>query len=450
MVNDGVDRLTDFVLRCYYFLKDDVAQTESLVNVCKQNSLSGLNSDSLPNCSDTAGFFFKLTDASDKMNILGIKTPADAGCWVDAWKMLQDWEAKASLSSDDLMGSLTVLVTSTEKLSDSLKTAAHLLSCAVDVVDVDGVHSSNSEFFRLPIDKQDNEAICVYAPSGAEDLSAPLLIRKLPILHGQMIFLSELDKVLLERNNFIRQEKEELEKDVIRILHTKLVMNQSSLTINEELERNIEELATAFAKLMSDKKLISDGSKRLESMLEGIEKQILKEKLIQMDSNAVAKMLAAYHKRVEDLRLTDEDLNLAVDNCQAAIEVVQSKIQVMNNRTNMATQEQIRDLLNVNTTMQKESLVFQYAAGLIEFIVLAYYSYNLWLHLAHNAAEVIPTWIQIIFLFSFSGNTVLMTHYLAEYKQGFTHVRKQLIVAGITLAIIIAGILLGSVIAQRY
>jgi hypothetical protein len=438
--------LVDFILRYYYFLKDDIVQTESLVNVFKQKSLSVINSSSVPDFSEPVGFFFNLTDASGKMNILGIKAPADAGSWVDAWKLLQDWETKAGVCSEDLMGKLTVLVTATGKLSDLLKATASLLACC----EVQGEYPSDSKFFRLPIDKKDNEAIYVYAPAGPETMSDLLLIRRLPIFHGRIIYLYELDSVLLDRHDSIRREKEELEKDLIRIFHTKLIMNQSSLTLNEELERDIEGLATAFAKLVGDKRLISDGIKRLESMLERIEKQYLKEQAFQIDSDSVSKMLAAYHERVEDLRLTYDDLSLAENNHQAAIEVVQSKIQVMNSRTNMATQEKIRDLLNVNIDMQRKSLVFQYAAGLIEFIILAYYSLYLWSYFTPIAAEIIPSWIQVIFLFVFSGNTVLITHYLAEYMQGSTHVPKKLIIASISLAIIIASIILGTLIVQRH
>jgi hypothetical protein len=41
--------------------------------------------------------------------------------------------------------------------------------------------------------------------------------------------------------------------------------------------------------------------------------------------------------------------------------------------------------------MQKQGLVYQYAAGLIEFIVLALYSHTLWSHLQHAAYTVIPS-----------------------------------------------------------
>lgn len=434
--------MTDFLLRYYYFLKDEQAQTESLIHVLRQNSLRVIDSSSWQDFSESECSFFTLHDASGRMNILGIKNPVDAGSWVDAWKLLQDWEEKADLDSSDLMGKLTVFVTSTGKLPDLLKTAASLLPNCKDL----GESGGDSRIFRLAVGQNDTEAIYVYTEADAAKLSASLLMRKLPVLHGRIIFLYDLDKILLDRTTAIRREKDELGKELIRILHTKLVMSQPSFAINEELEQDIEGLATAFAKLAEDKKVISDGRKRLEPMLEGVERQFQNEPDFRMDPETVSNMMAVYHKRAEDLRLTYEELSIAEDNHRAAIEVVQSKIQVMNSRTNLATQEQIRELLKVNTAMQKKSLVFQYAAGLIEFIVLAYYSLSIWSHLAHTAAETIPGWIQFIFVFLFSGNTVLLTHYLAEYVQGDTHVRKKIMIASITLAIILGIIFIRSAI----
>ncbi|MEA4925481.1 MAG: hypothetical protein VB084_09245 [Syntrophomonadaceae bacterium] len=432
--------MSNFIIQYYYFLKDDSGLLENLVNILKRSGLDPAESIQPSTLLDSRGFYFNLADISGKMNILGIKTTNGEGGWARALELLQSWEKEAAVDAESVMGRLSILVDTDGRWPEELQAAANLVKCqAAACADV-----SENPLFRLPTAANDNEAFYVYSPQASSEAAPVLLGHRLPLIHGQVIFLHELDSVWLDRNYAISREKDELEKDLIRILHTKLVMHQPNRAISDDLERDIEVLATAYAKLVANKKLISDGIKRLESNLAAVEKQFLSEPALGMNADAVVQMMAAYHTRTEDLRQTSENLYLAEGKFQAAIEVVQSKIQVINSRINMDTQMQIKELLNVNTAMQRKSLVFQFAAGLIEFIILAYYSLNLWSHLTHTAAEIIPSWIQLIFLLLFSGNTVLLTHYLAEYVQGEKKVRNRLLLAGICLILIIALIMAGT------
>lgn len=432
--------MANYILRYYYSLRDDLGQQEKLINVFKQNSFDQVNNASAADFANISRFYFSLADASGKMGILGVKASTDEISWNSGWELMQALESEASLAGEDLMGRLTVLVSTDENWQASLKAIAPLLPCR----DKKLLLYSSGELVRLPIDKRDHEAIYMYTPTNSQPLSIPLVVRKLPIIHGQMIYLYELNNLLRDRTCTISDEKETLEKELIRILHTKLVMNQPSLNINEELEQDIEGLATAYAKLVADRKLVGDGVKKLGSRIEDMERRLSGEPAISSSSEEIAKILTPYYERRDDMNQIYQELVLAESNYQAAIEVVQSKIQVINSRTNISTQEQIRELLNINTEMQKKSLVYQYAAGLIEFIILAYYSHTLWSHLTHTAAEIIPSWIQFVFLLLFSGNTVILTHYLAEYAQGDTHVRNKLVFTGVTLVIICAIVFIGT------
>ena len=272
----------------------------------------------------------------------------------------------------------------------------------------------------------------------------PLLVRRLPNLHSRMIFLCELHGMLRDRENTIGLEKDTLGKDLIRILHTQLVMSQPSVDVNQALEGNIKELATAFAKLVADETLVSDGIRRLETMLEGTENRFLNEAALQLEPEGIRDMMSAYRDRLENLEELRDDLNLVEKNYHEAIAVVQGRIQVMNSRTNLETQDKIRELLDVNLEMQKKSMVYQFAAGLIEFIVLAYYSLSLWTNVAPVAAAVIPGWAKLVFVFLFSGTTVVVTHFLSEYLQGETHVRRNLIILSLILTVILITIFLGT------
>ena len=91
--------------------------------------------------------------------------------------------------------------------------------------------------------------------------------------------------------------------------------------------------------------------------------------------------------------------------------------------------------------MQKQSLVFQYAAGLIEFIVLAYYSHSLWKNLAYQAYNMIPASIQFMVVLLFSGHAVYCTHLLAEYIQGEHEVKNKVAIALLLMALLLGVII---------
>ncbi len=432
-----------FIMRYYYFLEDETESLERLVTVFNQNSLISFDKNLPAKFLDQAGVFYTLNDASGKMNILTIKTLSEVGSWATTLMQLQEWETEAELSSDELMGKLTVLVGPQGKWTELLEDAATLLSYQ----EAGSIGLEYRPLVRLSVDRK-QEASFLYSLDDPESISIPFLTRRMPMIHGSVIRLQTLDGILKDRNFSIRGEKEELEHALIRILHTKLVMNQVSILASEDLEREIEGLATAFGKVLGDQSLISDGINRLNSMLDSLKRQIVQEPVRQMYLNMLQQMNQTYQERLVELRHTYEELNLVRENYKAAIEVVQSKIEVMNNRTNIVTQQQIKGLLEVNTAMQKQSLVFQYAAGLIEFIIIAYYSHTLWSHLEHTAYTVIPSWIQFIVVMLFSGSAVLVTHLLAEYMQGDIHVRRKLILTSILLLLIFILTVVGSVIAR--
>ena len=430
--------MSAFVVRYYYCLKDDTEPNQALATILTQHSYMPLTGQASPDFSDPGGFFGSLTDNSGKMAILAVKTADAPGDWAGPLSHLQDLEKQSGMCLDDLMGKITVLATGDGNAELLLEEALPLLPCR----EIE-MPSGDAPLFRLPINRKDTEAFYIYR-SGEMGPLTPLLVRRLPNLHAQMIYLSELNGLLRDRDNTICLEKDTLGKDLIRILHTQLVMNQPSVDVNQALESNIKELATAFAKLVADETLLSDGIRRMDTMLEGAQRRFLNEPALQLEPEQVREMLAAYHTRREDLQELRDDLNLLEKNYHEAIAVVQGRIQVMNSRTNLETQDQIRELLNVNLEMQKKSMVYQFAAGLIEFIVLAYYSLSIWTNVAPVAAAVIPGWIKLVFVFLFSGTTVLVTHFLSEYLQGETHVRRNLIIFGLILTAILITIFLGT------
>lgn len=437
--------ISQFVLRYYYFFEEELQPLERLADVLSSQSILACSKNKVPQIIEQQAMFYQLNCTHARMMVLAVKTASEEESWSNGLQQLQGWEAQAGLSNDELIGKLTILSGSACRWEDLMEQACTLLGCPEPISL--GLEQGNLALLDSEWDK--GEINYLFALDELKSTTVQFLFRRLPLLHGSIIRLYMLDDLLRDRDMAIRQEKAELEQKLINILHSKLVMPQANHAATDELEAEIEGLAGAYGMLVGDQKLMLDGIKRLETLLGNLQRQIANEPALHVAPALFQHLADAYQQRLVDLRNTHDELNIVREDYQAAIEVVQSKIDIMNSRTNIATQEQIKGLLEINTAMQKQSLVFQYAAGLIEFIVLAYYSHTLWSHLDHAAYLAIPGWIQFIVVFLFSGNTVMVTHLLAEYMQGEHHVRRKLILTTIPLILIfllvvIASVLVGS------
>lgn len=437
--------MSQFVLRFFYFLEEDIESLKKLSEIFSRNGFIFSAKISSLSVMPPGGVFYNLDYPQGKLRILAVKTPLNDDYWETDLNDLRSLEEEDILIANDIMGHLTILA-GDDLWEDLSKKAEAKFSGETD----DIIELKNGKMKCLARDRHKGEAIYLCGPVDNVSVNASFLLRGMPVLHAGMLRLQALDFILNDRLLSIRREKDEMQQDLIKILHTKLVMDQALLMAAEELESETQGLATAYGKLVGDQSMVIDGLKSLETALLQLERQINSEAALLTPAVLFAQITQSYQQRREDLHSIREELNEVRENYQAAIDVVQSKIQVMNSRTNIAAQEQIKGLLEVNTEMQKQGLVFQYAAGLIEFIVLAYYSHTLWSHLQHTAYTVIPSWIQFIMVLAFSGNIVWATHLIAEYYQGEVHVRKKLILAIILFLLLFALIITGSIMAGNH
>lgn len=430
-----------FILRYYFFLEGETEALGKLTSLWASHDLSSCEQNTGTRLTDSPAAFYQISCVNSRMTAVAVKLDEADDGWAGLTRQLDAWESESDLNSDDLMGKLTVLAGLQQPWDELLEQACTIVPCQ-DTIAIPMVRGTLASLVAN-WSRAETWYLCGLEEADARSLQ--FLFRRLPLLHGTIIQLHMLDGLLHDRDMAIRQEKDELDKKLIAILHSKLVMTQASLAVTEELEQEIQGLSTAYGMLAGDHNLILDGIKRLEILLAAVERQFRHEPGLEMPPALLDQLTSSYQQRLEDLQNTLGEIKMVQENYRAAIEVVQSKIDIMNSRTNIATQEEIRGLLEVNTRMQKQSLVYQYAAGLIEFIVLAYYSHTLWSHLNEGAYAAIPTWIQFLMVMLFSGNTVWVTHLIAEYAQGEHHVRRKLILAAVPLVIILALVMAGSI-----
>jgi len=427
--------MVSFVYKYYYYLPEQQDFIDHYTRILDGNHWRGLAPGDAEVSGGEPGYYHL---DSGKLKILVVKTEAEEGFWSEGRQKLAAFEGLAILDNEKYMASTTVLAGLTSAAEEAFAQACRLVDCD----DTFKIQFGSQALFRLAAWRHGHtDYLYIIDPKETKALS--FVSRRLPLLQSLMVQMHYLDSLLRDRNMAINLERGELEEQLSLVLHSRLVSGHT-LSATDELEQEIERLSAAYGKIVGNSRLIMDGAERMQNLIARFCHRLYADPELEDHEVIREKFTDIYRQRLEELRNTYSALAVARENYQAAIEVVRSKIDIMNSRTNMETQEQIKGLLEVNTEMQKQSLVFQYAAGLIEFIVLAYYSHTLWSHLAHAAYAVIPSSIQFIVVMALSANIVYVTHLLAEYFQGERHVLGKLAVAGAVLVLLLVFIIAGT------
>ncbi|NLX02416.1 MAG: hypothetical protein GXY40_07790 [Syntrophomonadaceae bacterium] len=415
------------VLRYYFYLDDEDDKLQGLLKTV-QNSIP-LKLYNPHNYGEIlpSTLYYEMEFNNVRILVLGLN--GNHSTWNESLQLLSSWEEQTGINADVLLGQASVLCGygyEWEVLLEEVSRIEPIKELIPAVID-------RGQIARIFDSRVRGETYFLCRLEEYTGLNRRLLLEGLPQLQAALIKLQMIISLLRDRHQTIVREKEELNQKLSQILHAHLVTEQSSSEESAQLEQQINELSASYGMIAGDYALLSTDCKKIEVLLSDLNRQFRIQPGLKLDDEFRDNITQPYYRRLQEMLDTLDELRISRENHQAAIEVVRSKVDILNSRANIATQEQIKDLMEVNTEMQKQSLVFQYAAGLIEFIVLAYYSHSLWSHLAHNAYAAIPGWIQFIVVMVFSGSTVYCTHLLAEYIQGEHHVRRKLIYSGIFL-----------------
>lgn len=422
------------LLRYYYFLEDDLSRVEQFNEILTGNGFAPgttvFNSGKWHNRLLYGNMIILVTALSDGSG------------WETSRSQLEDWENQAGINNE-LLARVTVLHDSSDAFDNSLELARKLCSYR----DAIPFGSRQGQLARLDWKWPRGQAYYLYndpEPGKASNFFAS----GLPLVEAALIRLNMVNNLYRDRHSIVDKERQEIDKKLSHILHIQLVSDQAPVKEAEELEAQIQELAASYGILAGDYSSLSEASNKMQDLIKAVVQHVRTQPFLQLPPELLNTILQPYQERLRQLQKSQETLNSSRENHRAAIDVVRSRIDIMMSRENIETQERIKDLMEINTTVQKQSLVFQVAAGIIEFIVLAYYSHSLWKALAHNAYAIIPPWLQFIVVLLFSYTTVKATHLVAEYRQGDHHVKGKLIVYGISLGLILALIITASVLME--
>ncbi|MGE5397161.1 MAG: hypothetical protein ACM3MK_06440 [Chitinophagales bacterium] len=357
--------------------------------------------------------------------------------WNDYLEWLRQKEIEAGIFSEWILGQVTVLIAFEQPWEEMLNQAKTLTNQS-NIIEF---QMKGGRLARLNWRWPGGKAyyLCVLDKAAAAD--SRLLSFGLPYIEAQLIKLQMISDLYQERKTTITAEKDELEQRLANILHANLVPEQSRNIQADSLEQELQDLSTSYGILAGNYRIIREGYNRVNDRLTKVRQKLMTITGLTLTPSSLGIILGYYEKRLNDLKNLAEDLQGAMENFRAAIEVVRSRIEILISRENLVLQEGIKVVLETNTSIQKQSLTFQVAASLIEFIVLAYYSLSLWKYLAPEAYHRVPGWETFLLISSFSGIVVYCTHLIAERIQGEKHVTFKLVIAIFLLLMIFVFIL---------
>lgn len=418
----------------YFFLEDDSTQLDGLRSNLR--SKGWLDSSELPLQllePDQPPVFFQLS--SGNTQVLALYTPLRSQNCAGIFDQVKDLEKESGLDVSEILGKSHTIVTDQSQW-DSMTEEVNQHFPRITPVSFDIIHG---HMLRYSL----NSGTVLYL-AGLQQPSrrhAKFLGEKLPLFQLSLIRLQMISNLLRDRNQLILREKENLDRSLSKILHSQLVSSSGQERAIEELEEHISVLSNGYGRLAGDVSITREGCHKIDNLLKDLRRQMASEPSLNMAPELREQIFIPYQRRRDELNAALQEINSSRENHQAAIEVVRSRIDLLMSKENIETQNQIRNLMELNTSIQKQSLTFQFAAGLIEFIVLAYYSHSLWKALAPDAYHAISGSIQFLFVIAFSGNTVYLTHLVAEYLQGDHHVKRKLLIfslSALTIFVIVA------------
>lgn len=215
--------------------------------------------------------------------------------------------------------------------------------------------------------------------------------------------LHKLEKIVphfKEQASAILDKRDTCEKTVASILNEQVDGEGSDKERSGMLEADVRRLAEIYADLTGDLSVIRKSRDMLERDLD-----YLSDQLGTLNYNPDRFGLDGFREVLDDIGKASERLDESLNNVQAAIVIVGTRVELLRSKENI--------------TLQKEALSLQVAAGFIEFIILFYYALHSWETLVTPARfERVPAGFRALLTLAFAGIVVALTHQISKAFRG--------------------------------
>ncbi|NPV90899.1 MAG: hypothetical protein HPY50_09015 [Firmicutes bacterium] len=317
-----------------------------------------------------------------------------------------------------LLGSAIVLISGGSDWDAGLGRAGQL-TCRSPVLHLE---LPGGRLARMDWGWPDGRAYYIYQSrpgGGIHQLDREFLISELPLMDANLAKLDQLTIFYRERRETVSAEKRDLDEKLSKVLYQHFVPSGSDREVLEELEQAVNNLSSAYGMLAGSYRLMREGRYVMQEQIASFIKLTRNHKSV-FDKETVGSIIGGYDHEIQKLRQLEDDLQDSTQNFQAGIDVVRSRIDIMMSRKSLE--------------LQGRSLVFQVAAGFIEFIIVAYYALSLWKTVAPDPFHDHPG-LMFFIAIMFSGEITFVTHLLAEKIQGEKLDRKKTVVSLLLLAV---------------
>ncbi|GAW32940.1 hypothetical protein [Carboxydocella sp. JDF658] len=252
----------------------------------------------------------------------------------------------------------------------------------------------------------------------------PLTLRDLPLLDLGFFRLNQELRLFKDQRKMITQDKREIDRRLASILHKQKQLEQQSEKEKSLFwEETLQELAQLYGTLGSNALVLKNIEATLQLDINRQSKILLRLTKESAGPKALlTDVLPEFSNQLKDFHNTSQQLQLSLQNAKAAIDVVQTQVELIH--------------ANETVLLQKEGLSLQVAAAFIEFIVVIYYSLSIWKTLTPETTfHHIPALLKLAVVVGFASAAVAVTHFSAEKFQGHSAARSKL---RISLALLVA------------
>ncbi|MFZ5626023.1 MAG: hypothetical protein ACOY3H_01655 [Bacillota bacterium] len=243
----------------------------------------------------------------------------------------------------------------------------------------------------------------------------PFLLRDLPLLDLGFFRLNQELRLFRDQRKMITQDKREIDRQLSAILHKQKQLEQQSEKEKSLFwEETLQELAQLYGTLGSNALVLKNIEATLQRDINRQSKILLRLTKESAGPKALlTDVLPELSNQLKDFQNTSQQLQLSLQNAKAAIDVVQTQVELIH--------------ANETVLLQKEGLSLQVAAAFIEFIVVIYYSLSIWKTLTPEANfHHIPALLKLAVVVGFASSAVAVTHFAAEKFQGHVSARNKL------------------------
>jgi hypothetical protein len=210
-----------------------------------------------------------------------------------------------------------------------------------------------------------------------------------------------------DQHHSLLEQEEELNRKIGAILYRKEVDHK-------DLEKEVEKTAEIYGLLTNYGYLLSNALRILRSDLAGLEK-LAKGTVNPRDGYFYGHHRARLKRFLALLAATQQNFSRSLDHAKAAIDVMKSRVDLVNSGTNLGLQKQLSSLMHQNVTIQEEALVMASAATMVEFFIVLYYGFGVWKTLAgEQIMQHIPVLLKAGLMVGFSLAVVVGTHKAAK------------------------------------